>query len=75
MSRIKPIDPKTATGEARRLLDAVQAQLGITPNFVRVLAHSPKALEGCSACTAGVNAIPAKVFTINSLGGFADCCT
>lgn len=46
MSRIKPIDPKTATGEARRLLDAVQAQLGITPNFVRVLAHSPKALEG-----------------------------
>ena len=25
---------------------AVQAQLGVTPNFIRVLANSPKALEG-----------------------------
>ncbi len=32
MSRITPVDPKTATGDARRLLDAVQAQLGFTPN-------------------------------------------
>jgi hypothetical protein len=46
MSRITAIEPKTATGEARRLLDAVQAQLGTTPNFIRVLANSPKALEG-----------------------------
>ena len=46
MSRVKAIDPKTATGAAKPLLDAVQAQLGITPNFIRVLANSPKALEG-----------------------------
>ena len=46
MSRIPALDPKTATGDARRLLDAVQAQLGATPNFIRVLAQSPKALEG-----------------------------
>jgi len=46
MSRIPLVDPKTATGEARRLLDAVQSQLGMTPNFIRLLAHSPKALEG-----------------------------
>lgn len=46
MSRIAIIDPKTATGDARRLLDAVQAQLGTTPNFIRVLANAPKALEG-----------------------------
>ena len=46
MSRINVIDPKTATGDARKLLDAVQAQLGVTPNFIRVLANSPKALEG-----------------------------
>lgn len=45
-SRVQPVDPQTATGEARRLLDAVQSQLGITPNFIRILAHSPKALEG-----------------------------
>lgn len=46
MSRVQIVDPKTATGEARRLLDAVQSQLGVTPNFIRVLANSPKALEG-----------------------------
>lgn len=46
MSRVQIVDPKTATGDARRLLDAVHAQLGVTPNFIRVLANSPKALEG-----------------------------
>ncbi len=46
MSRISAINPQTATGDAKNLLDAVQAQLGITPNFIRVLAHAPKALEG-----------------------------
>src|SRR5574341_740076 len=44
MSRIKPVDPRTATGEVRQLLDAAQSQLGAVPNFLRVLAHSPKAL-------------------------------
>jgi uncharacterized peroxidase-related enzyme len=46
MSRVQIVDPKTATGDARRLLEAVQSQLGVTPNFIRVLANSPKALEG-----------------------------
>ena len=46
MSRIPALDPKTAPAPAKALLDAVQAQLGVTPNFIRVLAHSPKALEG-----------------------------
>lgn len=46
MSRVQIVDPNTATGDARRLLDAVQSQLGVTPNFIRVLANSPKALEG-----------------------------
>jgi uncharacterized peroxidase-related enzyme len=46
MSRVRIVDPKTATGPAKSLLDAVQAQLGATPNFTRVLANSPKALEG-----------------------------
>lgn len=46
MPRIEPIDPATATGAARQLLEQVQKQLGMTPNFLRVLAHSPKALEG-----------------------------
>jgi uncharacterized peroxidase-related enzyme len=46
MSRLPIIDPKTAAGPAKGLLAAVQAQLGVTPNFIRVLANSPKALEG-----------------------------
>jgi uncharacterized peroxidase-related enzyme len=46
MARIPTIDPKTATGEAKALLDGVQAALGAAPNFTRVLANSPKALEG-----------------------------
>lgn len=46
MSRIPTIDPKTATGDARRLLEGVQTALGAVPNFMRVLANSPKALEG-----------------------------
>jgi uncharacterized peroxidase-related enzyme len=46
MSRLPIIDPKTATGDSKKLLDAVQAQLGVTPNFIRALANSAKALEG-----------------------------
>ena len=46
MARVSVIDPKTATGAAADLLNAVQAPLGVTPNFIRVLANSPKALEG-----------------------------
>jgi uncharacterized peroxidase-related enzyme len=45
MPRINVVDPKTATGETRALLDGVQQQLGIVPNFVRVLANSPTALS------------------------------
>ena len=45
MARINVINPQTATGEAKTLLDAVQAQLGATPNFLRVLANSPAALS------------------------------
>jgi len=46
MSRIPPIDSATASPDVRLLLDAVQARLGGTPNFIRVLANAPRALEG-----------------------------
>ena len=45
MSRVAVIDPATATGETRELLDAVRAGLGAVPNFIRVLANSPAALK------------------------------
>lgn len=44
MARVTVIDPKTASGEAKPLLDAVQSGLGMVPNFIRVLANSPAAL-------------------------------
>ena len=44
MARVAVIDPRSATGDARPLLDAVQSGLGMVPNFIRVLANSPAAL-------------------------------
>ena len=35
MPRLTPIDPATATGEAKVLLDGVQKKLGVTPNLLR----------------------------------------
>lgn len=45
MSRINVVDPKSAAGEARKLLDGVREQLGVVPNFIRALANSPAALS------------------------------
>jgi uncharacterized peroxidase-related enzyme len=45
MPRIPAIDPKTATGEAKELLDAVQSKIGMTPNLMRTMAHAPAALK------------------------------
>lgn len=45
MARVAVIDPTTATGEAKQLLDTVQSALGMVPNFIRVLANSPAALN------------------------------
>lgn len=45
MARVAVIDPRTATGEAKKLLDAVDSGLGMVPNFIRVLANSPQALN------------------------------
>lgn len=45
MARVAVIDPQTATGEAKQLLDAVHSGLGMVPNFIRVLANSPAALS------------------------------
>lgn len=56
MSRLKTIDPSTATGKAKELLDAVKGKLGIVPNMTKVMATSPAVLEsylGFSGALAG----------------------
>jgi len=45
MQRINVIDPAEATGKTKKLLDGVQAKLGMTPNLMKTLASAPAALE------------------------------
>lgn len=45
MSRIKMITSAAATAEQQALFDAINSQLGMVPNFLRVLANSPAALR------------------------------
>ncbi|MGQ4878655.1 carboxymuconolactone decarboxylase family protein [Billgrantia sp. LNSP4103-1] len=45
MSRINVVTPHTADPEQKALLESVQAQLGMVPNFLKVLANSPAALQ------------------------------
>jgi uncharacterized peroxidase-related enzyme len=45
MQRITAINPAEATGKTKKLLDGVQAKLGMTPNLMKTLASAPAALE------------------------------
>ncbi|PKO43726.1 MAG: peroxidase [Betaproteobacteria bacterium HGW-Betaproteobacteria-3] len=45
MSRLTVISNAAATPEQKELLDAIQSQLGMVPNFLRVFANSPVALR------------------------------
>jgi len=45
MSRINVIEHNNANNEQRELLDAIQVQLGMVPNFLKVFANSPSALR------------------------------
>ncbi len=45
MSRINLIENETANNEQKALLEAIQSQLGMVPNFLRVFANSPAALR------------------------------
>jgi uncharacterized peroxidase-related enzyme len=45
MSRINVVTNEKANAEQRALLDAIQAQLGMVPNFLKVFANSPAALR------------------------------
>jgi uncharacterized peroxidase-related enzyme len=45
MQRIAAVNPAEATGQAKKLLEGVQAALGMTPNLMKTLAKAPAALE------------------------------
>lgn len=45
MSRINVVNHETANAEQKALLDSIQSQLGMVPNFLKVFANSPAALR------------------------------
>lgn len=60
---LAPIEPETATGVAKDLLDQVQKGLGLVPNMTKVMANSPALLKGYLALSAAVGSgsLPAAV--------------
>ncbi len=63
MSRLQAIDPATAEGKSKTLLDAVKGKLGLVPNMTRVMANAPAALEAYLAFSGALagGALNAKV--------------
>lgn len=45
MSRLTHVNPETATGRPKELLDAVKRHLGLVPNMTRAMANSPAVLD------------------------------
>ncbi|MGH6839773.1 MAG: carboxymuconolactone decarboxylase family protein [Methylocella sp.] len=45
MARVNLVDPATATGAAKPLLDEIKGAFGATPNMFRAVANSPAALK------------------------------
>ncbi len=52
--RLPAVDPATATGKAKELLNAVHQSLGITPNMMRTMANSPAVLDGYLSLSAAL---------------------
>ena len=63
MNRVSLVDPATATGERKQLLDEIHGAFGATPAMFRAVANSPAALKmmwaGFGALGAGT--LPAKL--------------
>jgi uncharacterized peroxidase-related enzyme len=70
MQRIQSVNPQTAQGRVRELLDAVNAKLGLVPNMTRAMAASPSVLDAflgfSGALSHGV--LPARVREQLALG-------
>lgn len=45
MARIERVDPETAEGAQKELLDGMQKKIGMVPNLARAMANSPATLQ------------------------------
>jgi uncharacterized peroxidase-related enzyme len=80
MNRIQPLDPAQVTGKTKQLFDVAKGKMGMIPNTLRVLGHSPAVLEGYLGLGAAVSAtsLPPKIreqifLTISELNGCGYC--
>ena len=46
MTRLKALDPDTASGKTKELFNAINSKLGMVPNMMRTMGNSPAVLEG-----------------------------
>ena len=60
MPRLTPIDPATAAGETKELLDGIQAAFGMTPNSFRAMANNPAVLKGWVELSGTLGPTPAR---------------
>ncbi len=80
MPRLKAIEPDHATGEVKKLLDAVDEKFGMVPNLARTLANSPAALQALLAFGEALDGgvLPAKLreqisLTVSQANGCGYC--
>jgi uncharacterized peroxidase-related enzyme len=55
VSRINPVDRETSNDRLRKTFDAIQKQLGVVPNMMRTMAHSPAVLDAYLAFGAALH--------------------
>ena len=80
MPRLKAIDPNSAAGHAKTLLDAVNEKYGMVPNLARTLANSPAVLQAYLAMGEALEggALPARLreqiaLTVSEANGCGYC--
>jgi uncharacterized peroxidase-related enzyme len=46
MARLTALNPDNVTGKTKELFDGIQSKLGVVPNMMRTMGHSPALLSG-----------------------------
>lgn len=57
MQRLTSVNPKTAQGRTKELLDTVEHSFGLIPNTARVMANSPAVLDSFLAFSSAMGAV------------------
>ena len=81
MQRLPAVQPESATGKAKELLDGVQAKFGMIPNLMRTMANSPAVLQAYLDFTSALSsgALSAKLreqiaLTVSETNNNCDYC-